>query len=126
SDRHRRSRRRADCRPVALGICGERKLYEARSLHGQGPSGWFEDGGRLHGHGCPYSRKVTVVTRSKATVNLVPQFQTSQLKPGATITVSIVRAGWTGRYYSFTIRANKAPMVSTGCLAEGTLKRTRC
>jgi hypothetical protein len=78
------------------------------------------------GKGCPYSRRVTVMTHANATVNLAPQFKTSRLKPGATITVSVVRTGWTGRYYAFTIRANKAPKVSSGCLAEGTLKRTRC
>jgi hypothetical protein len=78
------------------------------------------------GKGCPYARKVAKVSRSNSTVNLTPKFSKRQLKPGTKITVSIVRPGWMGRYYQFTVRAGKAPKVTNGCLAEGTLTQPKC
>lgn len=78
------------------------------------------------GKSCPYARKETKVTKSGTAVNLEPKFSKRQLKPGTKITVDITRTYWMGRYYSFTIRAKRAPKTSSGCLATGTLTPTKC
>jgi hypothetical protein len=78
------------------------------------------------GKGCPYAHKASSVKKSGSTVNLAPRYSKRQLKPGTKITVYIVRTGWLGRYYSFKIRAKKAPQTSNGCLAVGTTKPAAC
>jgi hypothetical protein len=78
------------------------------------------------GKGCPYGRTASSITRSGSTLNLAPKFRKRQLKPGAKITVYVVRTGWLGKYYTFQFRAKKAPKVSNGCLAPGTTKTAAC
>ena len=78
------------------------------------------------GKSCPYGHKVSAVSKSGTTVNLASKFNKRQLKPGTRITVYITRTFWMGRYYSFTVRSKRAPKVSNGCLAPGSLSPTKC
>jgi large repetitive protein len=82
-----------------------------------------------HGHGCPFARRATSVTNGKrcgrkakrsclapGTLDLSSSFARSHLAIGARITVSVIRPGWIGKSYRFTIRARRAPRVQIGSL----------
>jgi hypothetical protein len=93
-----------------------------------------------HGTGCPFARRIRTAAaptkgcrakgKAKAkrkcpvpgTVNLTPTFGRHHLGVGTQITVAIVRAGWIGKFYKFTIRSGAGPRVGISCLALG---RTR-
>lgn len=85
-----------------------------------------------HGHGCPFARHKTLVTKTKrcprtpsracpthGTLDLAPGFRNGRLSVGARITVTITRPGWIGKYYQFTVRAGRPPRIQVACLAPG-------
>jgi hypothetical protein len=82
-----------------------------------------------HGHGCPFATRATSLTNGKhcgrkakrscvapGTLDLSSSFAGSHLAVGARITVSVIRPGWIGKSYRFTIRARRAPRVQIGSL----------
>jgi streptogramin lyase len=68
-----------------------------------------------HGHGC--------VTRHPlglpGEISLTKLFKARHLKPGAHITVSVVKAGWVGKSFSFAARKGQTPSVQVTCLEPG-------
>jgi hypothetical protein len=87
---------------------------------------------KCQGKGCPFAARAAVVAKAKrcgtkgarrcpthGTVDLTPQFRNRHLHAGALITVLINRRGWIGKYYSFTVRARRAPRIRISCLAPG-------
>jgi hypothetical protein len=86
---------------------------------------------KCQGAGCPFAKRSMIVPRCKATkthkcsshkvstVDLEGRFRRSRLAPGARLNVQLVRAGWIGKYYLFTIRSARKPKVSISCLAPG-------
>jgi hypothetical protein len=87
------------------------------------------------GRGCPSGKMARVITKAKpckrkgkhrcpkppppGRMNLMPRFSGHRLHPGAKITVEITQRGWVGKYYTFTIRARRAPAINIGCIAPG-------
>jgi hypothetical protein len=87
-----------------------------------------------HGSGCPFARRSTAITKAKRCArkgkhrcaalppgkrDLKASFGTHALRRGATITVKVVRPGWIGKYYQFTMRARRPPSIEIKCLAPG-------
>lgn len=83
-----------------------------------------------HGGGCPFARSTLdvvgsyqCVTKGKhrcsedTTVDLSSRFAKRLLHPGTKITVKIVRSGWTGRSYTFVIRAHRPPRTAAAWVA---------
>jgi hypothetical protein len=94
---------------------------------------------KCHGRGCPFAAHATIVTKSRRcaaksrrgcsvrSVNLASAFAHRQLRVGAQVAVVIVRRGWIGKYYGFTIQAGRGPRVYIGCLPPGaTRPRAHC
>ena len=85
------------------------------------------------GGGCPFAKHVNsrkmkgcksattsrCSTRGPATVNLQRPFENRSLGVGARIVVKITRPKWIGKYYLFTVRAGRPPVVRIDCLAPG-------
>jgi hypothetical protein len=84
---------------------------------------------RCQGHGCPFAKRATLLTRGKrcgpkakrscitpGTLNLTSSFGGRHLRVGARITVTIVRSSWVGKSYRFTVRARRGPLVEIGSL----------
>jgi Bacterial Ig-like domain (group 3) len=76
-----------------------------------------------HGGGCPFATRRLPVASPKScagksactattTVGLTPRFAQHRLRPGTKITVDIVRPGWIGKAYTFTIRAPHTPRMT--------------
>jgi hypothetical protein len=87
---------------------------------------------KCQGAGCPFKRHTTLVTGSRhcglkatrtclthGTLDLTPQFRGRRLPIGTKITVMIVRPGWVGKYYMFTVRGGQSPRIRLSCLAPG-------
>ncbi len=86
---------------------------------------------KCHGDGCPFARRSTPVlrcnstkkhnckSRSPATVGLGHAFHRRKLHVGTGVIVQIVRPGWIGKYYRFTMRSGKGPKIQISCLAPG-------
>jgi len=89
-----------------------------------------------HGRGCAFARwlssSVTQRSRCKrgrcaarrptlahGEVSLAALFAGRRLRVGARIVVMISRAGWMGKSFAFTIRANQPPRVQIACLGAG-------
>ena len=85
---------------------------------------------KCHGHGCPFVIHTTLLPTGKkcarragsmcftaGSFNVTPAFAGRQLKVGARITVSIVRANWVGKTYGFIVRSRRGPTIQIGCLA---------
>jgi hypothetical protein len=70
------------------------------------------------GKGCPFVKRTTAVATPK-TVDLQPEFGQHHLHVGSRITVEVVRPGWIGKYYSFTVRSRRGPSIDIDCLAPG-------
>jgi hypothetical protein len=69
---------------------------------------------------CAHSRcKKGHPLRAQSEVNLAPLFKGRHMAAGARIVVNIVRAGWIGKSYMFTMRNNHAPRVRVACVALG-------
>jgi hypothetical protein len=82
-----------------------------------------------HGRGCPFTKRATSLTQGKrcgrkpkrpclppGTLNLTSNFAGRHLAIGARITVSIIRPGWVGKSYRFTVRARRGPRVQIGSI----------
>ncbi len=88
------------------------------------------------GHGCAFSKRRTTLRRGgrctptgshkcgthSSTVDLAALFRGHRLAVGTQIVVEIRRAGWVGKYYSFTMRSRRGPLIRTLCLAPGSTK----
>ena len=88
-----------------------------------------------HGRGCPFAKhtyavlKQTVCTlKSKgkcgvkvpsSTVDLQPAFRSRRLSVGTKLTIDVVRAGWIGKHYVFTVLSRRPPRTQIACLAPG-------
>lgn len=85
-----------------------------------------------HGHGCPFSKRTIAVTKTKrcgpkgkraclthGNVDLTPALRNHPLRAGTRINIRIVRRGWIGRYYMFTVRSRRGPEIQIACLAPG-------
>ena len=88
---------------------------------------------KCRGHGCPFAKRVIVADKRKpcgpkgrhrcathGVIDLAPRFRQQHLVPGVRITVEIIKAGWVGEYYRFTMRARHRPRVWFACTAPGT------
>lgn len=85
------------------------------------------------GKGCPFARHVTRVTKLKRcpkgqrgcrslrsrAVGLTQLLRKRALRAGAQLTIEIVRTGWNGKYYQFSVRSGRSPGVRISCLAPG-------
>ncbi len=60
-----------------------------------------------------------------ASINLGRFFSQRRLQAGARITIAIVRTGWIGKHYLFTMRAAQGPRIKIACLAPGTINPGR-
>lgn len=87
------------------------------------------------GGGCPFTRHMTTLHRgfrctrsgrhkcgSPGPVNVGANFRSHHLAVGTKITVEIRRAGYVGKFYSFTIRSGRGPLIRISCLAPGLTK----
>jgi hypothetical protein len=85
-----------------------------------------------HGQGCPFaavtlrpgklprcSRQPGRPCRSGSNLILTPGFAHHRLALGAHLTVRIVRPGWIGKFYGFTMRSAVGPAIRIACLAPG-------
>jgi hypothetical protein len=61
-------------------------------------------------------------TRRTRSVALTAAFRHRHLRVGTKVTVSVVRQGWIGKNYVFTMRAGRGPQIQIGCLAPGSAK----
>jgi hypothetical protein len=89
-----------------------------------------------HGHGCPFTKRVSKVTKPRRCgrggrrhrcaaprrLDITAPLRSHRLGVGATITVSITRPDWVGKYYAFKVRAGHAPRIGIDCLAPGLAK----
>jgi hypothetical protein len=85
------------------------------------------------GRGCPFKKASRVVRRrkngsSKATTATVRfrKMEHRLLRGGATVTVSVTRQGWIGRYTRWTIRKSKPPKRRDLCLTPGSPRPAAC
>lgn len=69
-----------------------------------------------HGGGCPFNQ-LRHATVNQGTLDLLPAFRRHRLRGGALITVRFMHPHWIGKYYSFTVRAGRPPVVALSCLA---------
>jgi hypothetical protein len=85
-----------------------------------------------HGQGCPFatvtfksgkqprcSRQPARPCRAGSNLILTPRFAHHRLAVGAHLTVRIVRPGWIGKFYGFTVRPAVGPTIRIACLAPG-------
>ncbi|MGA9859087.1 MAG: Ig-like domain repeat protein [Solirubrobacteraceae bacterium] len=75
---------------------------------------------QCYGKACPFAK--WHLTKAAHTINLVSRFRYHHLRAGTRITVRMTRRHWVGKYYSFTMRAGRPPMIKTACLAPGKAK----
>jgi hypothetical protein len=71
------------------------------------------------GPSCPFSRISLPGAATNSLLDLLPQFHRRHLRPGSHITVRIMRPQWIGKYYSFTVRAGRGPLIVLSCLGVG-------
>ena len=74
-----------------------------------------------HGTGCPFTKQSTPVTKqtSSASIGLGAPFHGRHLAVGTALNVQILRPGYIGKYYLFTMRARKGPNIDISCVAPG-------
>ena len=78
------------------------------------------------GRGCPYSARTYRIRRSGPQAVVGKEFRSRILKPGARVTVKIMRRGHIGRALRFTIHAGRGkPRIQKRCLAPGTTGPSR-
>lgn len=73
---------------------------------------------RCQGGGCPFDN-LHVARSHGASLNLVRHFRRHHLRAGTQITIRLTHRHWVGRYYSFTMRAGRPPVIHLSCLAAG-------
>ena len=84
---------------------------------------------KCQGRGCPFASHSTFVTKGKrcgrtakrscptpGTLDVTASFFGRHLAVGTRITVSVIRPGWVGKSYRFTVRARRGPRVQIGSL----------
>jgi hypothetical protein len=72
------------------------------------------------GTGCPFSKQSTPVTKQGSkSIGLGAPFHGRRLAVGTAVNVQIIRPGYIGKYYLFTMRARKGPNIGISCLAPG-------
>jgi hypothetical protein len=84
------------------------------------------------GRGCPYTKRTAFVPTTRpcgkkhrrrcptyGTLDLTPGLQKHRLSVGTKLSVAITRSGWIGKYYSFTVRGGRRPLIQITCLAPG-------
>jgi uncharacterized protein YukE len=95
-------------------------------------------GGRLvitcAGRGCPYKKRVITVVKAKAckpkaghrcnaqlarTFDLTAPFKKHRLMPGTQLVIQVLKKGYIGKYYRFTIAAKAAPKIQILCVQAG-------
>jgi streptogramin lyase len=118
-----------------------RKYTVVQSLlvHGVPAGGHVEV--TCHGRGCPFAHHHTATVASHGSchgskckakskhkskpkhsgpeVSLTGLFKGRHLSVGASISVSVVKSGWIGKSFVFTVRAGRTPHVQIDCLAPG-------
>jgi hypothetical protein len=67
------------------------------------------------GANCPFGR-VNFPVAADAAIDLQPTFHKRRLRPGSKITVRITHSRWIGKYYSFTVRSGRGPVIVLSCL----------
>jgi hypothetical protein len=75
------------------------------------------------GKGCP--KKSFTKKNASGSVSLKPYVK-AKLRKGIVLTVSVTKAGAVGMVKTITIRASKAPKITTACLQPGAKKATSC
>lgn len=87
------------------------------------------------GRGCPYSKHMSTLHlrhglrctgrgrhkcgSSTGPISLIKAFRSHHLAVGTQLVVEIRRPGFVGKYYSFTIRSGRGPLIRISCLAPG-------
>ena len=87
------------------------------------------------GRGCPFAKRTMPVTKPRTkcratkthrcpspgtrTVDLLSSFRSRHLRPGARLTIALIRPDWIGKIYIFTFRTGGPPRIQIGCLAPG-------
>jgi hypothetical protein len=74
-----------------------------------------------NGPGCPF-RQLHRRSPRATPIDLRPAFRDRRLEAGAQIIVRITRPHWIGKFYSFTIRAGRPPLIALSCLGIGDLQ----
>jgi hypothetical protein len=69
------------------------------------------------GKSCPFND--LRIPGTGAAVDLLPAFHRHHLASGSAITVRMTRPNWIGKYYSFTARSGRAPVIVLSCLGIG-------
>jgi Big-like domain-containing protein len=69
------------------------------------------------GKGCPFNTRR--IPGTGGPIDLLPAFHQRHLAPGSEITVRMTRPNWIGKYYSFTARPGRAPVIVLSCLGIG-------
>ncbi len=84
----------------------------------------LDPGSRIcHGHRCTAALPIA----SRGNVDLIKLFKARRLRVGTHISVSVVRPGWIGKSFMFTVRDNRTPHVHLACLAPGSATQvTKC
>jgi Invasin, domain 3 len=84
-----------------------------------------------HGRGCPFTNRLIVIGAGSGcagngascgtdrTIDLTREFHRSHLHAQTRVTVVVTRPQWIGKYYVFTTRASRPPVVRLACLAPG-------
>jgi hypothetical protein len=85
---------------------------------------------QCHGRGCPFSQRRSTIGKPKpcrakqkrtcpasGRLDLSSAFHRRNLRNGARITIIIRRPRYIGKYYRFTMRARRQPLVRIDCLA---------
>ena len=73
-----------------------------------------------YGKDCPFAK--WSLAKPSGTLSLLRRLRHRHLRAGTRITVRLIRTHWFGWYYSFTMRAGRAPLTKRECIAPGTLK----
>jgi hypothetical protein len=84
------------------------------------------------GHGCPFTRRAVAGPPRRgcgatghhrcaihSTIDLTRLFGGRGLAAGARLTVAIVRPGWIGKAYTFSMRSGRSPRVRIACTVPG-------
>lgn len=84
------------------------------------------------GHACPFAHRSSILAKGMPcgklvrmcfthghSFNITPGFGHRHLPVGTRITVEVTRPNWIGKYYRFTVRARRGPLIQISCLAPG-------
>jgi Bacterial Ig-like domain (group 3) len=70
------------------------------------------------GDGCPFDT-LQVPGAGGGSISLLPEFRGHHLRAGTHVIVRLTHQHWVGKYYSFTMRAGRPPLIGMSCLAVG-------